>query len=380
MIPFYLAAGIWLNAIRILGPFPPGESPFPANPGKAVPAISSSAPASLRELSDEELYRRVEKDPASLGSLAIGTPGNGLLINPVALPPGPRWEIMDPAASYGTSETVAFVQAAIDKVHELFLESPPLFLGDMSLAEGSRLKRHATHQAGRDVDFGFYYKGGKGVWYAGGTAANLDLPRNWARVRALLTCTDVETILLDTRIQRLLYNHALTISEDRAWLDRVFQFSRGAKEALIQHVAGHRTHYHVRFYNRDAQEIGRRAYPFFVQLKKIKPSVFTVTHVVRPGETLGHLAARYGTSVRAIQQANGLATNLIRAGRTYRIPLRGAAAPPAQPVVVRARRLPPRTPEALSAAAWPTPLGLYGDRLARIAGNPSCWGGVGRRF
>mgnify|MGYP001570532563 FL=1 len=72
---------------------------------------------------------------------------------------------------------------------------------------------------------GFYYKGGQARWYAPGTAANLDLPRNWALVRALITCTDVETILLDTRIQRLLYKYARSISEDKDWLDRVFQFS-----------------------------------------------------------------------------------------------------------------------------------------------------------
>ncbi|MEK6629150.1 MAG: hypothetical protein AABY89_00280, partial [Acidobacteriota bacterium] len=67
--------------------------------------------------------------------------------------------------------------------------------------------------------------GGQARWYAPGTAANLDLPRNWALVRALITCTDVETILLDTRIQRLLYKYARSISEDKDWLDRVFQFS-----------------------------------------------------------------------------------------------------------------------------------------------------------
>jgi N-acetylmuramoyl-L-alanine amidase len=51
-------------------------------------------------------------------------------------------------------------------------------------------------------------------------------------------------------------------------------------------------------------------------------------HVVRSGETVSHLAARYGTSTRAIVEANGLASSgLIRIGQTLRIP--GGAAPAA---------------------------------------------------
>jgi len=43
-------------------------------------------------------------------------------------------------------------------------------------------------------------------------------------------------------------------------------------------------------------------------------------HKVRPGETLSTIAQRYGVSVRAIQQENGLRGTFIRAGQTLRIP------------------------------------------------------------
>jgi penicillin-insensitive murein endopeptidase len=317
-------------------------------------------PASLLALSDEELLRLIEADPTALGSLSIGAPSSAVLLNAVTLPSDPRWEIAPAAVSWGTTETMEAIRTAVDTVHELFPDTPPLFIGDISNRDGGRLKRHETHQAGRDVDFGFYYTGGRGAWYTRGAASTLDLPRNWALVRALLVRTDVEAILLDTRIQRLLYTHALSIGEDKDWLDRVFRFAKGSRDAVIRHVAGHRTHYHVRFYSPVAQELGRRAHPLMVQLGLIKPPVFTVKHVVRSGQTLGHLASRYGTSVRSIMQANGLRTTFLRAGRAYRIPMR-TAAPPGAPVVVPRRLLPPQTPPAMSSVDWPSVESLYGD-------------------
>ena len=326
--------------------FPP---PSMQSPAVATPDGGSS----LLELTDEDLLERVRSNPASLGSLSIGTPGGGRVLNGVPLPPDPRWIIAPAAISWGTAETIEAIGVAVATVHELFPDTPPIFIGDIGHPGGRRLKRHQSHQSGRDVDFGFYHRPGTGGWYAVGTAGNLDLDRNWALVRALIVRTDVERILLDTRIQRLLYRHALSLGEDKEWLDRVFQFSKGSRDAIIRHVRGHRTHYHVRFFNPIAQELGRRAHPFLVQEGIVPPPVYTIAHVVRPGQTLGHLARRYGVSVNAIKQANGLRTTLLRAGRTYRIPVR-TPAPPPDPVVVPARLLPPDTPAALSAIDWPT--------------------------
>ncbi|MFB3854653.1 MAG: penicillin-insensitive murein endopeptidase [Vicinamibacterales bacterium] len=338
---------------------------FPPPEATASGSVERAAiPSSFLELSDEELRRVVAADPSSLGSLSIGAPGGGILLNPVSLPESPRWQVAPGAELWGTAETISAIKVVIDTVHELFPGTQPVYVGDISDSDGGRLKRHETHQAGRDVDFGFYYKDRTGPWYAPGTAANLDLPRNWALVRALLTRTDVETILLDTRIQKLLHKYALSIGEDREWLDRVFQFPRGSKDAIIRHVRLHRTHYHVRFYNPVAQELGRRAHPMLVEAKVIEPPVFSVRHVVRNGQTLGHLARLYGTSVRAIQQANGLRGTMLRAGRAYRIPVRGVA-PPSQRLVVPRRMLPPTTPEAVAAVDWPTVDSLYGPDAGR---------------
>jgi len=333
----------------------PAAAPAPA----PAPLPRADRPAALLEVSDDELLRRIEVDPASLGPLSIGPPGSSLLYNAVELPETARWTRAPGADWWATTETVEAIDAAIGTVHEVFPDTQPLIIGDISRHDGGRIQRHESHQGGRDVDFGFYYKNGSVNWWAPGSSANMDLPRNWALVRALVTRTDIEVIFLDTRVQRVLYTYAKGIGEDTEWLDHVFQFTRGYRNAIVQHVPNHRTHYHVRFYSPVAQELGRRAHPLLVQAGIMQPPVYTLKVVARQGQTLGHLASRYGTSVKAIMQANGLTSSQIRAGRAYRIPVR-AAAPPIAPLVMPRRTLPPVTPAILAAVDWPTPASLYG--------------------
>lgn len=49
-----------------------------------------------------------------------------------------------------------------------------------------------------------------------------------------------------------------------------------------------------------------------------KPS--TLSYTIKKGDTLSELADRYNTSVAAIKKASGLSSNLLRDGRTLRIP------------------------------------------------------------
>jgi LysM repeat protein len=58
------------------------------------------------------------------------------------------------------------------------------------------------------------------------------------------------------------------------------------------------------------------------------PAPASVTHVVRTGETLWALSARYGVSIAAIVEANGLASaSFIRTGQQLMIPVPAAASP-----------------------------------------------------
>jgi murein endopeptidase len=298
-------------------------------------------PHPLDDWPPEKLERAVIEDPASLGPMTIGSPNGGFLLNGVQMPPGDHYELVDPPHAWGTQETIDFLQTCIRKVNEVHPGSHPLYIGHISARRGGRLSPHVSHQSGRDVDVSYYYRGAARRWYRRAGPSNLDLARTWTFVRALLTETDVQLILIDASIQRLLRRHATKIGEDPAWLQSVFRGGPAGQRAIIRHARGHATHMHIRFYNPIAQETARRAYPHLVKHGVIEGVAQYVRHRVRKGETLGKLARRYGTSIKAIMRANRLRSSLIRAGRVYLIPKPTEAAPTLPPVVIPPRRLPP---------------------------------------
>jgi membrane-bound lytic murein transglycosylase D len=69
----------------------------------------------------------------------------------------------------------------------------------------------------------------------------------------------------------------------------------------------------------------------------IPPDVVTDRHTVRSGDTLGAIARRYRTSVKAIMGLNGLRSNLIRPGQVLRVPSRGGAETPPAPAAAAAQ-------------------------------------------
>lgn len=293
--------------------------------------------ADIDDLRLEQLWKA---SPEALGSLSIGFADAGRLVNARQMPEGPNWTIVAPDRCWGTEETIEYLTRAIGHVAAQFEGTPPLRVNHMSKPEGGWIRPHASHQSGRDVDLAFYYLPGgpdRGAW---ARRENFDLARNWALVRALVTETDVQLVLVDRRIIKRLYDYALSTGEDQAWLDSIFRAGRGS---LVQHARRHRDHYHVRFYNPRAQELGRRVLPL---MPKGQPDLNRVVHRVRSGEYLGAIARRYDTTVSAIRKANGLRSTLIRAGRTLVIPLRGPCVncPTPPEVIVPPRRLPPAPP------------------------------------
>jgi len=333
----HAAVGLSAADLPVAGPSGSGGAPAPAEgPGRAGDIPPEA----------ETLLVIAQRDPAALGPLSIGTPDAGLLLNPMRFPEGPFWTVRNPGETWGTDETIDCVVTAIEAVEARYPGSPRVVVGDISDPSGGRLNRHRSHQTGRDADIGFYYRRGEVDSFLTARKKDLDLPRTWGLVRALVTETDVDRIFVDRSLIAVLYAQAVAEGEDRGWLNDVFGRSGG--KGIIQHERRHKDHLHVRFYNPRAQENGRIVYPVLVETGAAPPPM--VKHRVRRGETLGSLARRYGTSVSAIRAANGLRSTRLRAGRSYTIPIRRMP-PDEGPVVIPARRLPPEPVTTASAIA-----------------------------
>jgi murein endopeptidase len=305
-----------------------------------VAGNSEARPHPLDGWSDARLGKAVAAELASLGSISLGQPSGGLLLNGVQATECEHYKPVAPAGAFGTEETLSYLRTAIARVHREFPGTEPLSLGHISGPRGGRLSPHVSHQSGRDVDISFFYSS-NAQWYRRGTAENLDRARNWAFVRALVVETDVEMILVDQSILNLLYEFAKSKGEDAAWIESIFR-GGGGQRAILRHAPGHATHFHIRFYNPIAQETGRRAYQHLVNHGLVPPVQDYVRYKAKKGDTLGKLAKRFGTSIPAIKQANALKKSLIREKRVYLIPVKNSR--PRAPLARLSfppRRLPP---------------------------------------
>jgi murein endopeptidase len=315
-----------------------------ATPGTIV-ARPSRHP--LDGWSDQQVEDEFSNHPERLGSMSIGYTNAGALYNAVQMPRGDKWSVVDPDHAWGTRETVDFLVHCLNEVEQRFPGAEPMYIGHISGKRGGHLAPHVSHQAGRDVDVSYYYLPGQARWYSRATDTNLDLPRTWAFVKTLVIDTDVELILMDRSVQKLVRDYAVTHGEDKRWVNELFD--GGSLPPLIRHAKGHATHIHVRFYNPVAQETGRRAYALLMRHRVIQPAVYFVRYKAKQGDTLSQIARKYGVTEKAIQEANGMKNSNVRATREYKIPRRGGVVAP------RITAVPPRRVPPIAAPAARTP-------------------------
>jgi len=296
-----------------------------------------------REITDQELAQRVRTQLESLGSISIGFADRGRVINAVQMPPDPTWIVERPTYAWATRETVEALALVFRAVHRQFPDSSPARLSHMGAREGGHLRPHRSHQSGRDADIGFFYKGDRFPGRGAPRERLMDPARNWAMLRAVLTETDVQLILVDRGIQRVLRNYAVSIGEDPRWLSQIFG-------KIIVHARSHRDHFHVRFFAPRSQELGRRIQP----LLTLRPDQNRAVHVVQAGNTLGEIAAKYRTTIAAVRKANHLkGRSLLQLGQNLVIPLRGTCTtcPLPPPMAVPPRLVPPE-PLPSPAESW----------------------------
>lgn len=296
-------------------------------------------------LTDKEIADKVAKSLETLGSISVGSTNAGALINGVQMPKGDNWVSVSGGQAWGTQETIDALVHCIDAVAERFPNTPPLYIGDISLRRGGHMSPHLSHQAGRDVDLN-YYLIGDAKWYTTANAKNLDVARTWAFVKLLIEDTDIEMIFMDSAIQRIVKEYAKANGEDPDWVDSIFQ---GSRTAIIRHWAGHATHLHLRFYSPVARETARRAYRYLQNKGLIKTHPTYTSYKVKKGDTLGRIAYRNKTTVKAIQSLNGMKNTRLRVGQVVRVAMRAkGVAQPSGPVTIPPRRVAPKAKPAVA--------------------------------
>lgn len=188
---------------------------------------------------------------------SLGAPRAGALFGGERLEPGEGYVIRNARASYGTKTTIAHVRGVIAEVREQHPRVHPLVIGDLSSELGGRLLGHFSHQSGRDVDLGLYYRTrpeGFPERFVEAHRDNLHYSATFGLLEALWRTSSeaggVEWILLDYEVQRMLYLWAKRrggVPQDT--LDHIFQYPHGptATRGLVRHFPQHRDHLHVRF-------------------------------------------------------------------------------------------------------------------------------------
>lgn len=326
-----------------------GDDGEKETPDAVATGAAPTGPIYSADISDDELARRWKDEIASLGSMAVGFAHSGRMVNAMQFPQGDDWIVVTPAGAWATEETVNYLAEAIRDVRARFPNAPPLRVNGMSHKEGGYMRPHKSHQNGRDVDVGFYYPTVDPIRTRAREEV-IDVGMNWEFIRSVLVKTDVQMILVDRRVRKVIYDHAVRAGEDKAWLDSIFN---DGPTGVVRHARGHRDHFHIRFHNPRAQELGRRVQPFLA----LQPEHNVTTHRIRNGDTLGGIALKYGSSVAMIKKANRMKNNFLRAGNRLSVPLRGPCTncPVPPPFVLPTRRLPPDAVAPAMVAAAPVP-------------------------
>jgi LysM repeat protein/murein endopeptidase len=178
---------------------------------------------------------------------SIGRPYHGRLQNGIPFPNQFQgYYVRDQERAYATPEAIGTVLDAIDAVRAQNPDTCDLFIGDFSRQGGGGINMHRSHQNGRDADLGMYAKGNRPLdTFVPMNEENLDVAKTWCFIENMLRSQHVQYLFLDRRIQRLLYDYALSRGMDPTYLETLFGNSRNS---IIQHVRGHYDHMHVRFY------------------------------------------------------------------------------------------------------------------------------------
>jgi LysM repeat protein len=178
---------------------------------------------------------------------ALGSPNRGRMILPERLPVNPGYILQRMNRSYATSNTIDILHSSFRKLHACYPGSPPVLVGDLSQANGGRLRPHRSHQNGLDGDIAYVPSDPtlRGTFFRA-VRQNMDVVRTWQLLKTLIDSGEVEYIFVNRSVQKVLYDHAKDSCTPDELRD-LFQYPRHSRRGIIRHSRGHDDHFHVRF-------------------------------------------------------------------------------------------------------------------------------------
>jgi len=204
---------------------------------------------------------------------SVGLPNQGVLTSGKELPEsGVGFERYRKSSQhyFGVPRLVTAVEKAAADVARASPGGSPLFVGDLSAQNGGKIPNHASHRSGRDVDLlyfatsvygqpvdspGFVSIGSDGLAQvpSSGRFVRLDVAREWALVRSLLTNPKIDVLwmFVSRDIEALLVQRARALNEPTELVWHAEQVLHQPRDS-----APHDDHLHLRIACTPAETLG----------------------------------------------------------------------------------------------------------------------------
>ncbi len=210
-------------------------------------------------------------------STSVGTPTDAKLLNAAEMPrKGYGYKLLTERA-FGTDEMVFGLIECAATLADKWGDDDPISIGDISAKDGGKLSPHINHQAGRDVDLGFFICDDKGRAQGNrllrfdkegkskeGTL-RFDVARNWEYVCAMMANPhfggEIKFVLIAEWLRELLLKPGESLAaKARTAEERSFR-ERQVKEAekILRVKNDHDNHFHlsIKVTREDNKEGGR---------------------------------------------------------------------------------------------------------------------------
>ena len=201
-------------------------------------------------------HAKAEKAVKVVTGQSIGKPWHGKLAHAATLPDGKGYHIRRPWRAFGATQVIGYIERAVAEQRRRFPKEHVLAIGDISQKGGGEISDHHSHQSGRDVDMGLFYKKKPADYpedFVTADEDSLDCEKTYALIDTFARTHDkpggVQMIFLDFHLQGVLYKWAKAHGVDEDHLDWLFQFphGRGTMDGIVRHEPNHQDHFHVRF-------------------------------------------------------------------------------------------------------------------------------------